>query len=226
MDKEIRINRENNAVYDLVSIYTGLSKINSMFGDNVNEDDYLDNALNCLRLIGNVHPLLYGISAESDNEGYVCLPANALSIEAVTNGYFDWSSFSYMGNTSNFNLSGQYIAYEFLGDRIRIEHPNKKVSILYKGYSSDEEGLPLITEAEAEACAYWWVYIDTRRKIRTGNASANNYFQIALSDKNKAINQARVPNKFSQNFLNQYGNVITSFDRKSYNKDYKPIKLQ
>jgi hypothetical protein len=94
--------------------------------------------------------------------------------------------------------------------------------ITYRTFAQDSEGLPLISEAEAEACAYWWKWVKVRRELYQGNQLAAQVLQLATQDKNKAVNQARVNNgKFSQNFLNQYINVLTSNDRFKYNRDKK-----
>ncbi|MCS7317145.1 MAG: hypothetical protein NZZ41_02330 [Candidatus Dojkabacteria bacterium] len=216
---------ENKARYDYQSIYAGMAKINYLFGDNPDQDDYLDNALNCLRLIGNVHIAMATYTGESDENGKLCLPVQAFEIEAVTtNTAPDWMGNSLHMQVSNLYPRGNYEKYEFRGDHI-IVRPKTKVTVLYRTYWHDENGLPLVTEREAEACAYWWKWVDTRRKMYQGNQLAAQIFSIVERDKNKAINQARVPDKFSQNFLNQYMNIITSYDRKYFNRDTKTINI-
>lgn len=216
---------ENKARYDYQSIYAGMAKINYLFGDNPEQDDYLDNALNCLRLIGNVHITSATHTDDSDDEGKICLPVQAFEIEAVTvNRVYDRMDDSLFMEVSNLYPRGNYEKYEFRGDHI-IVRPNIRVTVLYRTYWHDEDGLPMITEREAEACAYWWKWVDTRRKMYQGNQLASQIFQIVERDKNKAVNQARVPDRFSQNFLNQYMNIITSYDRKYFNKDTKPINI-
>lgn len=215
---------ENQATFDFVSIYTGIAKINYLFGDNPDTDDYLDNALNCLRLIGNLHVGIANYSGTSDKDGKLCLPTMAFQIESVTRHVIlDRTSGSMYSDPSNLYQPGPYIKYEYYGDYIIIE-PETAVNVIYRTYYQDEDGLPLINEREAEACAYWWKWVDTRRKLYTGNTLAANIYQLVTRDKNKAINQARVPDKLSQNFLNQYMNVISSYDRKSYNLSAKLSK--
>ena len=99
------------------------------------------------------------------------------------------------------------------------------LSVAYRTFKNDDEGLPLITEKEANACAYWWQWVNTRRKMYQGNQLAGSVLGMAQRDKNKAINQARIPERFSQNFVDQFADIIYSQDRKVYNKMYKPVKI-
>lgn len=216
---------DNNSVYNYVPIFRGLSLIQSLFDETPNEDDYLENALNCLRQIGNNHTNLYGYSNYTDDKGELCLPVTALSIEYVTDGQEDWTTWSIRGQTSQLYAPGSFISYKFLGDKVVTDYPNEKISVAYRSYKQDEEGLPLITEREAEACAYWWVWVDTRRKLRKGNGIAGNYLQLATADKNKAVNQARIPERYSQNFMDQLLSIVYSRDRKTYKNGYKPVKI-
>lgn len=217
---------ENNMSYNLQSIYTGMTKINYLFGDNPSVDDYLDNALNCIRHIGNIYPVIESFTGKTDKNGKLCLPVKAFQIESVTVPTFvDRIEDSFQLNTSNLYGRGFYNRFEFYGDHI-ISTPNTNLQVIYRTYVHDEEGLPLVTEAEAEACAYWWKWIDTRRKLYQGNQLAANILPIVERDKNKAVNQARVASDgFSQNFLNQYLDVLSSANRKRFNVPYKPYTI-
>lgn len=196
---------DNNSTYDYVPVLSGLSIIQTEFGDTPDEDDYLENAFNCLRLIKNVHIEMYGITGVTDEKGEICLPTNALSIEAVTSGATDWFTVNPFSSTSRLHTSGGYVPYQFTGDVVTTQFPNTQVSILYCAQKQDEEGLPLVTPQEARACAMWWVYVDAKRGARKGNNAKATYLQQATFDKNKAINQARLPAKLTQNLMNQLG---------------------
>ena len=216
---------DNNSNYDYVSIFMGLSKINQFFGDSPNEDDYLDHALNCLRQIGNFHTDLYGFTGITDSNGELCLPTAAFSIEYVTDGDADWQTWSFKNQISQLHAPGNFISYKFLGDKVVTDEFEKPLSIAYRTFKQDEEGLPMVTEREAEACAYWWKWVDVRREMYKGNPIMTNVFPLATKDKNKAVNQARIPERFSQNFMDQLGNIVYSRDRKIYNRSYKAVKI-
>lgn len=225
---------ENNAEYELVSIFNGITKLHTIFAETPNEDDYLENALNCLRLIGNNYYVISAFNGTTDDEGKICLPTDAYAIESVTNGWMDWVSNSWRNTLSNLYTKGGYMKYEFyynnpVGTKSRYlilrEHPNTQVSILYRTYNHDSEYLPLITEAESEACAYYYVYIQTLRKTFQGNPNSSQLLALAETNKNKKILQARTINHMSQNFVNDVNNIIHSWDRKWYNRSHKPVKI-
>lgn len=215
---------ENNSTWDYTSIFSGMPKIRQFVSGSPDEDDYLDNALNCLRLIGNHHIGTREYIGKTDKEGWLCLPTLAYEIYAVTissnNHYIERSIKTELSTKYPY---GDFVSYEFFGDKIRVRHYHETdIRVLYRTILADEDGLPLITEAEAEAIAYYWIWVDTRRKMYQGNQLAANLLQLAERDKNKAINQARNHNgHYSANFFNQYFDILTSRDRKSYGKDYK-----
>jgi len=225
---------ENNAQYEFVSVFNGMTKLTTIFAETPNEDDYLENALNCLRLIGNTYFVISAFQGTTDDEGKLCLPTDAYAIEAVTNGWQDWTNSSWRNKTSNLFISGNYLKYEYyynnpLGTKTRYlllrDSPNTNVQVLYRTYNHDENYLPLVTEAESEACAYYYKYIETLRKTFQGNANASQLLSLAEKMKGQKILQARAITHMSQNFVNDINNIIHSFDRKWYNRTHKPVKI-
>lgn len=216
---------DNNATYNYVSILSGLYQIHSLFDDTPDEDDYLDHAYNCMEKIGNVHIDLYSFSGTTDDRGELCLPTVARKIEYVTNGTHDWKTRSHLVETSQLHPPGSLMAYKFLGDKIRVDYPKRDILVAYWSEKVGEDGHVLITPKEASACAYWWKWVDTRRKFYRGNQLAASTLQQAVFDKNKAINQAKAPDYLSQNFMNQLGDIYNSRDRKLYNRSFKPVSV-
>ena len=97
---------------------------------------------------------------------------------------------------------------------------NLFVNVLYDGQIVSSEGLPMITEKEAFAIAYQWIYLDYRKKAMVGmNNGAlmqefkNNYV--------KYVNLARQPNKLNQNLMDEIMDIKTSFNMKWHGKDFK-----
>lgn len=215
---------DNNSSFEYLPIYRGISLIQTYYGELPDEDDYLENALVCIRQIGNVYTSLYGYTNYTDKNGELCLPIRAMQIEYVSDGNEDWQTFSFRNETSQLHAPGRFVSYKFLGDKIVTDFPEKLVSVAYRTYKQDEDGLPLITEREAEACAHWWKWVDTRRKLYKGNQLAGNILQLVQRDKNKAIQQARIPEAYSQNFMDKMLDVVYSQDRKMYGRSYKAVK--
>lgn len=215
---------DNNAEFDFHPIYYGITISQAEIGKTPDENDYLENALHCLRLIKNYHRAIYGFTGTTDNNGELCLPIFAEKIVYVTDGEVDWVSISPNNQTSQLYAPGNYVHYKFLGDRIQTSLKTTRLSVCYKTFLNDEE-FPLVTTEEARACAYWWNFIDVKRKVYQGNSTAMQLLPLAEKDKNKYINQARVSMKFSQNFMNQWGDLIFSRNRKNYNLSYKPVKI-
>jgi len=220
---------ENNSKFELVSIYSGIAEIQRILKQEVDEDDYLDNALNCLRLIGNTYTTLTLFEGKTDENGKICLPTNAYRIESVTDGWDKWKNW---GSKSNFYLEGKYLKYEYyynqpLGTKSRYlilrDNPNTEISVLYKTYFHDENYLPLVTKEEAEACAYYYIYIKTLRETFNGNPNSAQLLAFAEKNKNIKINQARTVLSMSQNLMNELGHIIHTWDRKLYNRTNKPI---
>lgn len=214
---------ENSNKTKKLSIFAGIAAIKAFY-PSPNEDDYLDTALNCLRLIGNLHHSIYQQDFTSDKDGIIELPYCALQIESVTFPTYDRITQSINNEQSNLYGQGGYVKYVSKGDSIVVA-PNLLVTIIYKSYEKDENDLPLITEAEAEALGYYWIYIDISRKVYEGNQLAFNQIALATKNKNLKILQARVQGKMNQNFMDQFANINFSSDRKSYGYSSKPIKI-
>lgn len=118
------------------------------------------------------------------------LPCNCDILEAVTYGWEDWK---YTTNktvngdyssqfTENYietrkitqaplYMSGRYVKYERVGDKLYFDKDYGTINILYKGVVLDSEGLPYITEKEALAIA---TYCAMTRLRRDGLVSHNN----------------------------------------------------
>jgi len=220
---------ENNASYEYVSLYNVPAKINEIFQENPQEDDVLANSLNCLRLIGNINIATEGFEGKPDEEGILELPCCAFEVVYVCDGGLDWFQSTYFNTLSKWHPKGSLVPFEFYGTYIKVpkeRYFDQKVTVLYRTALHDEEGFPLITKAESEACAYYWKFIDMKRKFYQGNQIAvNGGLQLATLDKNLKIGQASMPETMTTNFWDQFGNIVMSQDRKVYNYNYKPWHL-
>jgi hypothetical protein len=176
---------------------------------------------------------------------YVDVPCNADIIEAITTNYEDYQKTSprtdYPGITTlpteNFieymkfgtndeYISGKLIKYRQLGDKIYLTEPYSLVNILYKGiYVNNDSGLPYLNDKEVHAIATYCAYVETYKKgIQTKDQSTVQLAQLLKKDWEKACSQARVPQYINQNEMNEILNANSSWNRKLYNKTFKPIQ--
>ena len=97
---------------------------------------------------------------------------------------------------------------------------NMFVNVLYDGQIVNSEGLPFVTEKEAYAIAYQWMYLDYRKKAMLG--MNNGAFLKEFENKYiKHVNLARQPNKLNQNIMDEIMDIKTSHNVKWYGKDFK-----
>ena len=171
------------------------------------------------------------------------LPCNCDIIEAVTYNHEDWNYSTNKTVNGDYNsqfteqyiearklyqsplyISGKYAKYERVGDILYFDKDYGKVNILYKGIILDEDGLPKVNEKEALAIA---TYIAFATKQKQGWITNNqNIIQLAqylYQQWLKYCDSARVPLSIDQNTMNQVLDAKSSWNRKVYNKAYKPI---
>lgn len=228
---------------DLNPFKYAMTLAHTLYGVDLNEDDFEELALISWNAIGNKRCRLYRYSTNIDKKTLsVKLPCNADIIEAVTYNFEDWNRTtsyspngdinsaiveSYIENRKEFKnplyISGKYAQYERVGDTLVFSKDYGKVNILYKGVILDEEGLPEITDKEARAIALYCAYVT---KYKDGIINNNpNIINISRDLENKyniAVDAARVPSYLNQNDMDQILNVSTRYDRKIFNKKYSP----
>ena len=140
--------------------------------------------------IGNKNTRLYRATLDVNCvDGSIELPCNVDIIEAVTYCGEDWN---YTSNTKHngdinsfytenaieaqkkfldpFYVSGKYVDYKQVGNKLYVNKGLGEVNILYHGILVDEDGLPEINDKEAIAIADYIAYTYTYKKaIRTMN---------------------------------------------------------
>ena len=172
------------------------------------------------------------------------LPCNCEELEAVTYGWEDWN---YATNTtvngdyfSQFTenyiearkitknplyMSGRYVKYERVGNTLYFDKNYGTINILYHGVVLDEESLPYITDKEALAIATYCAWVKIRREgLVTRNSQIIEQSQVIQQEWLKQCSAARVPDYINQNEMNEILDVCSSWDRKRFNKSYKPIR--
>lgn len=224
------------------SFYYGLSLLNTLYGIEMNEDTYEEMALVGWELIGNKRSKLYRYSVCVDDcSKGIELPCNCDILEAVTTDFEDWnystnttpngdinSAFveSYIEHRKAFKnplyISGKLIPYERVGNTLYFDKPYGRINILYKGLVLDDNGLPEITDREANALAAYCAYISKFKEgLMTNNANIIQMANVLKSQWNLQCDQAREDHYMSQNEWNDVLDVKTSWNRKSHGKSLK-----
>ena len=217
---------------------------NSLYGLELEPEQFEELGLTAWNLIGNKTVRLYNYSANiSCDDLSVQLPCNCDIIEAITYNHEDWNYSTNKTVNGDYNsqfteqyiearklyqsplyISGKYAKYERVGDTLYFDKDYGKVNILYKGVILDEDGLPKVNEKEALAIA---TYIAFATKQKQGWITNNqNIIQLAqylYQQWLKYCDSARVPLSIDQNTMNQVLDAKSSWNRKVYNKAYKPI---
>ena len=173
----------------------------------------------------------------------ITLPCNILEIEAVTYGYEDWNYTSNkleLGDISsqfaeNFiegakrnknplYVGGKFAKYERIGDTLYFDDNSFSVNILYKGIHLDEDGLPYINDKESIAIATYCAYVKAAKEYyMTMSQPALQKMQVLQVQWQKFCDAARV-SYMTQNDMNQVLDAKSSWNRKLFNKSYKPVK--
>lgn len=170
------------------------------------------------------------------------LPCNCDEIEAVTTSTEDWNyttnktvngDYSSLfteeyiemrkRNKNPLYASGSFVKYEQVGNTLYFPNKYPIINVLYKGVMLDDDGLPFITDRTAIAIASYCALTRIRREgFITKNVAILQMAETIRGEWNKLCSQARAPYYLSQNELNQILDANSRWDRKVYNKSFKP----
>lgn len=227
------------------NFYSIISYANLMYGLDMNENDAIDIGLVAWNRIGNKQCRLYRYRAKIDKETLsVDLPCNCVFVEAVTYDYEDWKYTSndtvngdyqsqfienYIESRKMYNnafyISGKYAKYQQVGDTLYFEKDYGYVNILYKGVEVDDDELPYLTRKEVEAIACFCAYVDKHKQaMRSHQQIFFQEAQLLNQEWVRLCDAARVPEQLNQNDMNKILDAKTNFNRKLFNKSYKPLK--
>jgi hypothetical protein len=121
-------------------------------------------------------------------------------------------------------VSGRYIDYERVGDLLYFKGNPSQITVLYKGVVLDDEGLPEINDKEAIAIATYVAYVQKFKEgLITNNAAITNMANLLKADWLKYCDAARV-DYINQNDMNNILDAKTNWNRKIFNKSYKPVR--
>lgn len=230
----------------LNNFHYAISLAQTLYDIEGDEDDLEEIGLVAYNFIGNKNTKLNRVILDVDEkDGSIQLPCDVDIIEAVT--YYNYEDWNYTSNIKDYGdyksfyvenyiesrkafrdplyVSGKYVDYKRVGDKLYVDKGLNKVILLYHTILLDDEGLPFINDKEAiaisEFIAYTYKY---KEAIKTNNQYI---LKMAQDLKNQWLihcDAARVPEYISQEEMDSILNSLTSWDRKRYNKSYKPIK--
>lgn len=208
-------------------------------------DNLIDIGLVAHNFIGNKFTQLHKETLDVNCEdGSIQLPCGVDMIEAVTYcGMEDWNytdnikpngdisslyTENYIESRKAFldphYISGKFVKYRKVGDKLYVNKGLGKVNILYHSLILDEDGLPAINDKEAIAIAEYIAYVTKYKEaIRTNN---QNVLRMAQELKQQWLfhcDAARVPEHVSQNEMDQILNALTAAGWKTHGKSFKPI---
>lgn len=213
-----------------------------LYGVEIEDEDLEEIGLRAWELIGNKNTRLYSYRTCTDKDNSITLPCNATSVESVTTSYEDWNrvtNFSEDGDQrtsfienhieaekvykSPYYQSGKLLSYRQVGNTLYFARDYGTLNILYKGILADEDGLPKISDKEANAIATFIAYVDKYKEgLKTNNAGLIQLAKDLEQKWLKQCDQARVT-QLSQNDMNQILNIRDSWNRHQYGYSYKPI---
>lgn len=233
----------------LYPLYTALSQLYEIYGIELDEDTFETYALSAYNKIGNKQYNLHLIKVhpEKDPLGgwFITKPCDMSSIEAIT---LDFESAAETSATENypgiFNhnveqwieanktmkdelyLSGKFVKYKELGDRIYFTEPYPSVNILYKQQYLDDSGLPFINDKELDAITAYCAFAHDFKQARmTKDANTMQIAQMEEAKWKQLCSEARVPVEMSQNTVNEILDTLTSWDVHNYGvSSTKPIR--
>lgn len=221
-----------------MDFHVAISQAQTLYDVEGDQEDLEEIGLIAYKKIGNKNTILKRVTLPIVN-GVVTLPCDINIIEAVTYCHEDFNytnNLTYDGSaeteeyiesqkafTDSFYMSGKFVKYRKVKNKLYINQPCGLVNILY--HTELDDDLPDITESEADAIALYIAYtLKYKEALKTHN-------QIILAESKDlgnqwkvACDQARVPEYMSQNDMDQALNAKTSWDRKQYNKSFKPIR--
>ena len=217
--------------------------LDMLYGLELEDEDLEEIGLIAWNLIGNKTTRLYSYSTTiNPDDNSIKLPCNASSIESVTIPCEDWSrvtNYSEQGDPrtafiesyiesskifkSSYHVPGKLVKYYQTGDILYFPENYGTVNILYKGIIMDGDGLPELSDKEANAIATYIAYVDKYKEgLKTNNGELIQLAKDLEQKWLKQCDQARVTN-LSANDMNEILDIKVSWDRKSYGIGYKGL---
>ena len=226
-----------------LNFHTAYTYIQTNYGLNIDQLEFESSGMIAYDKIGNKQTEIKEFVGDVIN-GELELPCGVTSIEAVFGNFIDSQKTSnkqrwpqvitnyieryieyWKYNKSLLYDYGVLLNYQMRENTLLFDKDYKNVLVLYRKQILDGEGFPYINSKEAEAIAAYCAYTDLyKQAIRTRDPNTYQMAQNIKLEWARLCERARVSEKVSQNDMNRILDVMTSFDRKSYGKSFKPEK--
>lgn len=229
----------------LYDFHRAQADLETLYGIELDTEDFEEIALIAWNKIGNKNTKLYRCSAMIDPcDRSITLPYNCDIVVAVTYNYEDWNvssnkhepfgdqrsqfielySKTFSLDDSPYGLPGKLADYEQIGNKLYFRHNHGRINVLYKSVELDEDDLPLINEKESYAIATYIAYTEKfKQGLAQNNGNIINLANTLKAEWLRACDNARTPESVSQNEMDAVLDAKTRWDRKIYNKSYKPV---
>lgn len=216
--------------------------LEDMFGIQMSEDRFEEQALVAHNLIGNKNCKLHRFVARPDELGMIELPCNFVQLEAVSTLWKDWEHVTNKDWNGDWDslwiehwaeghqkfrdplwVPGKYVKYEKVGNKLYFDKIDYgPLYILYKGEVLDDNGLPEVSEEEALAIATFIAYTAKYKEyLKTMNQIIGQQVQQLKQDWIIRRDQAKTAGYISQNEWNEILDIKSSWDRHQHNKSYR-----
>lgn len=228
---------------NLFNMKAAYSLLPTLYGIEIDADDFEDLALNAWEIIGNKHTRLYRYTGSTINNE-LKLPCNVGQIEAVHIPIVDFQATSsskdfyninsafvenyidaWKFNEDPFSERGRLVKYKEGNNVLYFNRNWPKVTVIYQGVLvDDEDGLPLINSKEMRAIAAYiaWMHI-YKDAIKKRDKNSMAVAQSLEASWLRKCNAARIAEHLSQNDMNAILDVKYRWDRKQYGKSLLPI---
>lgn len=229
-----------------VNFYEAFFKARLLYGIEDNFEELEELGLIAWEKINTKHSKLYRYLAEVDKGTLsIELPCNCDQIEAVNTCREEWNRTSNIHrwgldihslftetyiefrkrNLDPLYAPGEFIPYEISDGIMYFTQYYPKVQILYKGYVADDQGLPLITDNQAEAIATFIAFTKAQKQGYINRDPKQIEWAMFLENKWRSqCANARVSTYLSQNEMDEILDAKNSWNRKIYKKSLKSIQ--
>lgn len=221
-----------------------LTQANMLYELELIPEDFEEIGLMAWNLIGNKLCKMYKYDTVIDPDTLtVELPCNCDQVESVTYSFEDWQNVSnltmngdistsftenYIEGRKAYNSplydSGKFANYELIDNTLYFNRNYGRIRVLYKGVVLDDTGLPRLTNKESLAIATYCANVMLfKQGLKTNNPNIIKMSQLIEQKWNKLCDAARVGESISQNDMDHVLDAKNSWNRKIFNKSYKPI---
>jgi hypothetical protein len=228
----------NNTEIPEYTIYNSFALLGTLTGINLSESDFLTFARMATDKIKGTY-LTVKCQSKPSKEGIIKLPCKTEFVKTVCDTESDferWDAPWYDGKSFAYNRMGDrvinrspepstggrhYVNFMFRKPAALLVDPGMFDRTLFALFSilvKDCDGNLLLNDKQMRAVVYYVAYLSTERDVFLGKKSQMDLMYI----RDKALNavaDASVPNRISDNDLNRILRAMSSFDRKSFNKD-------